>query len=201
MAEARKEGRGTMSNSVLERLALKDRGAELGGKVERAHIVVVDDDPNILKLVEAYLADAGDLAPSGIEVKIHSVPTGEGALATVRGLKALPGRLTCALIDIVLPGGADGIDTCLQIWEIDPAVQCVLMTGNGPRVEEEIEKRVPPPLLPKCDYLPKPFSRFGIVQRMRRAVHAWHAHWLEEVRRGENIKLVLELGAMIDQGE
>jgi len=196
-----KKGVEPMSNSVLERLALKDRGAELGGKVERAHIVVVDDDQNILKLVEAYLADGPGLAPAGIDVKIHSVPTGEEALATARGLRAVPGRLTCALIDIVLPGGADGIDTCLKLWEVDPAVQCVLMTGNGPRVEEEIEKRVPPPLLPRCDYLPKPFSRFGLVQRMRRAVHAWHAHWIEEVRRGENIKLVLELGAMIDQGE
>ncbi len=189
-----------MSNSVLERLALKDRGAELGSKVERAHIVVVDDDPNILKLCEAYLSDAALLAPAGIEVAIHPVPTGEEALTTVRGLKAVPGRLTCALIDIVLPGGADGIDTCLKLWEADPSVQCVLMTGNGVRVEEEIEKRVPAPLLPKCDYLSKPFSRFALAQRMRRAVHAWWANWLEDVRRGENIKLVLELGALIDQG-
>ncbi len=188
-----------MSNSVLERLALKDRGAELGGKVERAHIVVVDDDANILKLCEAYLKGAAALAPAGIEVVIHPVPTGEEALATARGLKAVPGRLTCALLDIVLPGGADGIDTCLQLWEVDPSVQCVLMTGNGARVEEEIEKRVPPALLPKCDYLAKPFSRFALAQRVRRAVHSWHAAWLEDIRRGENIKLVLELGAMIDQ--
>ncbi len=187
-----------MSNSVLERLALKDRGAELGGKVERAHIVVVDDDQNILKLCEAYLKESS-LAPQGIEVAVHTVPTGEEALTTVKGLRAVPGRLTCALLDIVLPGGVDGIDTCLKIWELDASVQCVLMTGNGVRVEEEIEKRVPPALLAKCDYIPKPFSRFALVQRMRRAVHAWHAAWLEEIRRGENIKLVLELGAMIDQ--
>jgi len=187
-----------MSNSVLERLALKDRGAELGGKVERAHIVVVDDDANILKLCEAYLKGT-QIAPQGIEVTIHTVPTGEEALTTARGLKALPGRLTCALLDIVLPGGADGIDTCLKLWEFDPSVQCVLMTGNGVRVEEEIEKRVPQALLPKCDYIPKPFTRFALAQRVRRAVHAWYAAWLEEIRRGENIKLVLELGAMIDQ--
>jgi CheY-like chemotaxis protein len=188
-----------MSNSVLERLALKDRGAELGGKVERVHIVVVDDDPNILKLCEAYLTGASGLAPPGIEVVVHPVPTGEEALTTARGLRASPGRLTCALLDIVLPGGVDGIGTCLSLWEIEPSVQCVLMTGNGARVEEEIEKRVPAALLPRCDYLPKPFSRFALSQRIRRAVHAWHANWLEGIRRGENIKLVLELGAMIDQ--
>ena len=188
-----------MSNSVLERLALKDRGAELASKVERAHIMVVDDDPNILKLCDAYLAGAQGLAPPGVEVAIHSVPTGEEALATVRGLKGLPGRVTCALLDIVLPGGVDGIDTCLKLWEIEPSVQCVLMTGNGPRVEEEIEKRVPAPLLPKCDYIAKPFSRFALTQRIRRAVHAWWSAWLEEIRRGENIKLVLELGALIDE--
>jgi len=188
-----------MSKSVLERLALTNREDELGGKVDRAHIVVVDDDANILKLVETYLAGATGLAPKGVEVSVHSVPSGEEAIATAKGLKGLPGRLTCALLDIVLPGGADGIETCLQLWQADPSVQCVLMTGNGMRVEEQIEKRVPAELLPRCDYLPKPFSRFALTQRMRRAVHAWYAHWLEDMRRGENIKLVLELGAMIDQ--
>jgi CheY-like chemotaxis protein len=189
-----------MSKSVLERLSLGDRGEELGSKVERGHIIVVDDDANILKLVEAYLAGAKDLAPEGMQISVHSVASGEAAITTARGLKALPGSLTCALLDIVLPGGADGIDTCLGLWQEDPGVQCVLMTGNGVRVEDQIEKRVPPPLLPKCDYIPKPFSRFALTQRIRRAVHAWHAHWLEELRRGENIKLVLELGALIDQG-
>jgi len=189
-----------MSKSVLERLALMDRGEELGGKVERAHVLVVDDDPNILKLVEAYLSGAKDLAPEGVEVQLHTVPSGEAAVTAAKGLKGVPGRLTVALLDIVLPGGADGIDTCLALWEIEPSLQCVLMTGNGVRVEEQIEKRVPAPLLPKCDYMPKPFSRFALTQRMRRSVHAWHAHWLEELRRGENIKLVLELGALVDQG-
>jgi len=189
-----------MSKSVLERLALSDRGDELGSKVERAHIVVVDDDANILKLVESYLSDARGLAPTGVQISVHPVPSGEEAIATAKGLRGLPGRLTCALLDIVLPGGSDGIDTCLQLWEAEPSVQCVLMTGNGVRVEEQIEKRVPPDLLPKCDYLPKPFSRFALTQRIRRAIHAWWASWSDEVRRGENIKLVLELGAMIDQG-
>jgi CheY-like chemotaxis protein len=189
-----------MSRSVLERLALADRGEELGGRVERAHVVVVDDDPNILKLVEAYLAGATALAPAGIELKIHPVGSGEDAVATAKGLRGVPGRLTCALLDIVLPGGADGIDTCLALWEIEPSLQCVLMTGNGVRVEEQIEQRVPAPLLPRCDFMPKPFSRFALTQRMRRAVHAWHTSWLENLRRGENIKLVLELGALVDQG-
>ncbi|HEX5137961.1 MAG TPA: response regulator [Planctomycetota bacterium] len=189
-----------MSKSVLERLALVDRGEELGGKVERAHVLVVDDDPNILKLVEAYITGTKDLAPDGVEVQVHPVASGEEAVTTAKGLKGMPGRLTVALLDIVLPGGADGIDTCLALWQIEPSLQCVLMTGNGVRVEEQIEKRVPAPLLPKCDYMPKPFSRFALTQRLRRSVHAWHANWLEELRRGENIKLVLELGALVDQG-
>jgi len=190
-----------MSKSVLERLALTDRDAELGGKIERAHILVVDDDANILKLCETYLSDAKRYAPTGLPVAVHCVPTGEEALATAQGLKGLPGRLTCALLDIVLPGGADGIETCRKVWDIDPDVQCILMTGNGIRVEEQIEKRVPPELLPKCDYLQKPFSRFAMVHHIRRALHAWWMHWLQEARRGENIKLVLKLGALVDQGE
>jgi CheY-like chemotaxis protein len=186
-----------MSKSVLERLALTGRGAELGDKVERLHLLVVDDDQNILKLCHAYLTEAQALAPNGTPVAVHAVPTGEQALATARGL---PG-VACALLDIVLPGGMDGIEVCLRLWEVEPLIQCVLMTGNGVRVEEDIEKRVPPPLLSKCDYLMKPFSRFALVQRMRRALHAWWSSWQEEIGRGERIKMVLELGAMIDQGE
>jgi CheY-like chemotaxis protein len=189
-----------MSKSVLERLALADRGEELGGKIDCAHVLVVDDDQNILKLVETYLLGAAGITPAGIAPRIHPVLSGEEAIATAKALKGAPGRLTCALLDVVLPGGADGIDTCLALWEVEPSLECILMTGNGVRVEEQIEKRVPQPLLPRCDYMPKPFTRFGLAQRMRRAIHAWHARWMDEIRRGENIKLVLELGALVDGG-
>ena len=71
----------------------------------------------------------------------------------------------------------------------------------GAYSEEVIERRVPGHLLPVCDYLGKPFTRFSLVQHIRRAVHAWCSHRREEIRRGENIKLVLELGAMLESDE
>jgi len=184
-----------MSVSALESL----RQAAPGEDIRKVNVLLVDDDPNVLQLCRTYLADATALAPDGIEVALHTAMRGEQTLRVARELKEAGEPVTVALLDIILPGKADGIEACLELWRVDRETQCILMTGAGAGVEEAIEKRVPADLLPRCDYLGKPFSRFSVVQHVRRAIHAWCAHRREEVRRGENIKLVLRLGALIEE--
>jgi len=158
----------------------------------RVHLLVVDDDPHILKLCEYYLKDAERLAPAGLEPVVHRAGSGEEALETARGLVGKGERVACAFVDMVLPG-CDGVATMRGFWDLDPDVQCTLVTGAGERVEQGIQQQVPAELLDRLDYVSKPFTEFEFVQRMRRALATWCAHRGEEHRHAENRELVARL--------
>ncbi len=158
-----------------------------------AHILVVDDDPHILRLCQHYLTAGEGIAPDGIETRVVPAGTGREALALVRDRLAAGGRVACALVDVMLPDGPDGIDTIRGLWELDPEIQCTLMTGMGSRIEQVLAGRLPPDRLERWDYFAKPFSAFEITQRMRRALSAWLSHRRGERRAAENEGLLLHL--------
>ncbi len=159
----------------------------------RAQILVVDDDPHILRLCQHYLTAGEGIAPDGIELRLLSAGSGAEALALVRQRVAAGERIACALVDVLLPDGPDGIETICRLWEIDPDVQCTLMTGMGARIAQEIAGRLPEDRLDRWDYFTKPFTAFEITQRMRRALAAWLAHRGEARRAAENERLLLHL--------
>jgi len=158
-----------------------------------AHLLVVDDDASILKLCRFYLEAAGSLGPEGVATELHFAETGEEAVDFVRGLLERGESLACAVLDIVLPGGCDGIDTIQNLWELDPSVQCTLATGAGERVEREVAGRLPLAGLDRWDYLAKPFTEFELVQKVRRSVSHWHAQQVQARRTAENRELMERL--------
>ena len=73
--------------------------APKGGKTtHRAHILVVDDEPDLLELVQYNLAQAG--------YDITCVGSGEEELAAVGS-----SRPDLVILDVLLPG-MDGLDVC-----------------------------------------------------------------------------------------
>jgi len=157
------------------------------------HLIVVDDDEAVRRVCEAYLGEAAELRRESREVEIHAVATGEEAVALAARISEEGGRVSCAIVDVVLPGGMDGVETVLQLWEIDPAMHCTTMTGAGGPIERSIEGRVPDERLDHWDYMAKPFTRFEIVQRTRRALSGWYAHRRDELRSDENLRLMMRL--------
>ena len=110
----------------------------------RPTLLVVDDEPSILALVERFATREG--------FEMVSVGDGTQTLAWLR-----PGLADVALVDLRMPG-VGGLEVLAAIRRIDPGCQVILMTGY-PSVDSAIEAVRAGAL----DYLRKPFE----VERLR----------------------------------
>lgn len=86
-----------------------------------ATILVVDDEPDMLRLVEAILTEQG-----------YSVITARGADIAIRTFQKMPRRPDLVLTDVVMPGmsGPMLID---QLLQFDPNIRVLFMSGYDDR--------------------------------------------------------------------
>ena len=125
-------------------------------------ILVVDDEPKILKLISARLSEEG-----------YEVETA-GDVASARA------RLEAEIFDLLvsdvrLPDG-DGVDLLAHAREATPGIQAVLITAYG-----KVQDAVRAMRLGALDYVQKPFELDALVALVRRA--ADQSSLREEVRR------------------
>ena len=113
-------------------------------------ILVVDDEPEIVKLVRAYLERAGFIVVTAYE--------GQQALAVFRHE-----RPNLVVLDLNLPG-MDGLDVC-RVMRRDADVPIIMLTA---RIEET--DRLIGLELGADDYVVKPFSPREIVARVRAVI-------------------------------
>ncbi len=118
--------------------------------MSKGHILVVDDEEDLLELV-AY-----NLRREGYEV--DCVTTGETALRAARSK-----RVDLILLDLMLPG-ADGLEVCRALRS-DPQtrdISVVMLTAKGD--EADIVAGIE---LGADDYITKPFSPRVLLARIR----------------------------------
>jgi len=159
----------------------------------RIHVLLVDDDPDVLQLHCRYLKGAGQLAPGDITSTVHCVRSGEEAIETSLRIRESGERLAGAFIDFRLGDGPDGIEITRKLWEIDDQVQCTLVTGVRELGDAETRGRIPGEFSDRWDFLSKPVGAFELAQRVRRSLITWHANRREEARGRENARLMDEL--------
>ncbi len=114
------------------------------------HILVVDDERNILELLEYNLRKEG--------YAVSCVGSGEQALAAARA--RLP---DVVLLDLMLPG-VDGLDVCRRL-KADPltkAVPIIMLTAKGEDADVVTGLE-----LGAADYVTKPFSPRVLVARIK----------------------------------
>ncbi|HEX5136407.1 MAG TPA: ATP-binding protein [Planctomycetota bacterium] len=157
------------------------------------HVLVVDDEARILRLCGSYVGEAIAAALPARSAGLHLVSSGHQAIVRAAEIAARGEGIACAVVDLMLGDGVDGIDVMRRLWELDPEVQCTLMTGGGDLAETGIVPRIPPELLDRWDFLAKPFSRLEVAQRVRRSLCTWIANRRAEVRGAENERLVARL--------
>lgn len=111
-------------------------------------LVVIDDDPQNLKLVQFILADE--------KLEIHTASDPQTGLDLVRRLHP-----QVVLLDLVMPG-VEGMELLQKILEFDPGIDAILMTGyySTESAVEAIQKGA-------SDYLPKPLPTEKLQQRIR----------------------------------
>ncbi len=122
-------------------------------------LLVIDDDPAIVRVVERFAAREG-----------FDVLTRTGGLGL---LEELPGlRPDAALVDLRMPD-VSGLDVLRAIRDVHPACQVILMTGHA-----SVDSAIEAVKLGALDYLSKPFDfdrlrglfdtvRYGIARRQR----------------------------------
>lgn len=118
-----------------------------------ATILVVDDEPNILNIVTAYLRAEG--------YTVHTASDGPAGLKTARSLK--PDLL---ILDLMLPG-MDGIELLTQLRR-ESDVYVILLTAKSEETDKIIGLSVG-----ADDYLTKPFSPRELAARVKAALRRY----------------------------
>jgi two-component system phosphate regulon response regulator PhoB len=129
----------------------------------KEHILVVDDEADIRKLVEYNLAKEG--------YKVACAATGEEALKKARA--GVPGLI---ILDLMLPG-VDGLEVC-RLLKSDAKTQripIVMLTAKGE--ESDIVAGLE---LGAADYVTKPFSPRVLVARVRAVLRRGAAKPVDE---------------------
>ena len=125
--------------------------------MEKKKILVVDDDPNIVKLIKARL-----------EANNYAVITAEDGEECMQKLSSEKPNLI--LLDILMPK-ADGYNVLIGMKEIKaltgeiPIVPVIVLTAlSDPRVKNMIEKEE------IKDYIVKPFEAEELLAKIKKAL-------------------------------
>ena len=121
--------------------------------MNRAHVLVVDDEPDLLELVQYNLAAAG--------YNVTCVSSGEEALAAMGSV-----RPELVILDVLLPG-MDGLDVCktLKGDTQTSAIPIVMLTARGDEADIVTGLEVG-----ADDYITKPFSPRELLARIKAAL-------------------------------
>ena len=111
-------------------------------------VLIVEDEPDIARLVREHLADIG----------CDAVVAGDGARA--RGLFAA-GGVELVVLDRMLPD-ADGLALCREFRQAEPTLPILMLTAKSTELDRVVGLEVG-----ADDYLVKPFSVAELVARVR----------------------------------
>jgi signal transduction histidine kinase len=120
----------------------------------RRSILVADDDPRNVRVVGSLLKESG--------YQIHVAESGQLALAIAGEIP-----LDLILLDILMPGGMDGLETCRRLKADDRTrpVPVIFLTGK-----EDEETMVRAFAVGGADYVKKPFDARVLLARVRTQV-------------------------------
>lgn len=113
-----------------------------------ASILVVDDDPEIRRLLSRFLADQGfRITAAGSRAEFEE--------------RLTEGQIDLVILDVMLPDGS-GLDICRSLRNRNPEICIILVTA----LKEEVD-RIVGLELGADDYIGKPFSPRELVARIR----------------------------------
>jgi two-component system nitrogen regulation response regulator NtrX len=122
-------------------------------------ILIVDDEPNLRRMVGALLAAEG--------YEVHEAPDGAAAIARAREVDP-----DAALLDLMMPGGLDGLATLERLRTVCPDLPVIMMSGRA-----GLSDAVQAARLGAMHFLEKPLAPEGVLVAVRSALE------LREARR------------------
>jgi CheY-like chemotaxis protein len=157
-------------------------------QLPKKKLLVLDDEPDLREVYRSILLPAP--AAAGITSSRRlSVPTtnrrelealdvtfastGEEALQAVSHAMSVYEPFIGGFFDVRLGPGLDGIETIRRLKEMDPNMQCVVVTAYQDRSIDEISKIFGVEFSDRWDYLNKPFTTAEITQKAVHIVAGW----------------------------
>jgi two-component system KDP operon response regulator KdpE len=144
---------------------------------DEERLLVVEDDPRMQRLLRTQLAARG--------FSVQAVGTGFEALAAFAG--ATPPHLV--LLDIGLPGGMDGIETCRRMRAVSSVPIILVTAADDPRTKVTALE------LGADDYLTKPFHAEELAARIRAVLR--RAGRVAATASGASLPTVIPVGELV----
>lgn len=145
-------------------------------QLRREHVLVVDDDPRIRQMLTRYFEDEG-----------YAVSAASGGVEMRARLRRE--NFDIILLDLVLPGGEDGLDLAREI-RTQSDIPIMMLTGRDDVVDRIVGIEVG-----ADDYIAKPFhlrevhARLKAILRRRQPVTKSPESSLDEIIRFEGWQL------------
>ncbi len=133
----------------------------------RERLLIIDDEPEILKQVSGLMEDEG-----------YRTVKASGGEAGIKAFSA--GGISLVLLDVYMPG-MDGLAVLGRLKEIDPGVPVIMVSGQG-----SIDVAVKATKLGAIDFVEKPFQPEKLLVSVANALELKNL-------RSENIRLAGEL--------
>ncbi len=118
----------------------------------KPNILIIDDEATICESLQGVLEDEGYCV--------------EVALSGEDGIRLLASQqIDVVFLDILMPGGIDGIETLRRIKRLFPDTQVIMITGHG-----TFDLALEAGKLGALDFMGKPLSLDTVLERVNRAI-------------------------------
>lgn len=143
--------------------------------IEKAKILIIDDDENFTTVTAAFLENEG--------YSIQTADTGQKALEKVSSE-----RPQIVLLDLMLPD-AEGTEILKKIRQVDRNMAVITVTGHG-----DEHRAVNVMKAGSCDYLTKPFRFQDLVHSIEKASMWREVQIIEDLSEGY---LAIDVGKIV----
>jgi signal transduction histidine kinase len=153
----------------------------------RASILVVDDEPENVRFLGRLLSAQG--------YEVFVAESGERALEILDAV-ALQARVGLILLDILMPGGLNGLETCrrLKAREALRSIPVIFLTAK-----DENETMLQAFRAGGADYVPKPFNTEVLLARVRAHLQLARLSQELEVRLWERTRELREANSELQR--
>ena len=114
----------------------------------KPNILVIDDEISICESLQGVLEDEG--------YTVQTALSGEEGVRTLAG-----GQMDLVFLDILMPGGMDGIETLKRVRQISPDTKVIMISGHG-----TFDLALEAGQLGASDFLGKPLSLDSILSKV-----------------------------------
>ncbi len=150
---------------------------------ENRNILVADDDERILNIYRGLFTKGKNGAEGGLSIdkilnlseeskpwNMTLVDQGLDAVHVVQESLERGERFACALLDVRMPPGIDGIEAAKRIRELDPNIFLAIVTAYTDRLPEEVERI----LGGNFTMVRKPFYGDELMQLVENYIQVWN---------------------------